>query len=341
MSSQKNKKTDLSIFAPTKEIIGRLSEHSHYARGTKAFNTTRGQRADYRIYSDWCDENSQWMQLNGYNPIPAHPKQIVKFIDDQSETKSVATVNRYLSSLKVLHRIINPKGEENPCSAEIVRLAVRRMRRAKGSHQKQVKGINFNLRNQMLGACDKTTLIGKRNSALLAVGYDTLLRRSELVSLKIEDLNFDDDGQATVLVRKSKTDQTGKGVVKNLYVDTVRILAEWLDAYGQSSGYIFPSFKRRRYEEINYGSQLSDQSVPKIYKKMATSAGFDYETVDCIAGHSTRVGPAQDMTEYDIETTAILQAGGWSSPEMIIRYTRNLDAKKSGSARLARKQNRI
>jgi integrase len=40
-----------------------------------------------------------------------------------------------------------------------------------------------------------------------------LARRSEVVALQVEDVTFADNGTATVLVRRSKTDAAGEGVV--------------------------------------------------------------------------------------------------------------------------------
>jgi integrase len=48
-----------------------------------------------------------------------------------------------------------------------------------------------------------------RERALLAVAYDTMARRSELVALDVEDLSFMEDGSGRVIIRRSKTDQGG------------------------------------------------------------------------------------------------------------------------------------
>ncbi|MGI9286136.1 MAG: tyrosine-type recombinase/integrase [Pseudomonadales bacterium] len=39
-----------------------------------------------------------------------------------------------------------------------------------------------------------------------------------------------------------------------------------------------------------------------------------------IAGHSTRVGAAQEMVEQDIDAAKIMLAGRWSSLKMVTRY---------------------
>ncbi|MBL7590186.1 integrase, partial [Escherichia coli] len=78
-----------------------------------------------------------------------------------------------------------------------------------------------------------------RNAALIAVAYDTLLRRSELVSLYIGDLQRGADGSGTVLVRRSKADQEGEGAIKYLAPDTMTRVEAWLAAARLESGPLF------------------------------------------------------------------------------------------------------
>ena len=83
------------------------------------------------------------------------------------------------------------------------------MHRLRGRRQAQVQGLTWPLRNRLLEAAGDR-LIDVRNRALLAVAYDTMLRRSELVSLQVSDLLVEIDESATLLVRSGKTDPDGK-----------------------------------------------------------------------------------------------------------------------------------
>ena len=83
-------------------------------------------------------------------------------------------------------------------------------------------------------------LIDARNRALLAVAYDTLLRRSELVSLDVSDLAEEADGSATLLVRTSKTDPEGTGAMVFLARDTVGLVKAWLRRSGGHRGAVVP-----------------------------------------------------------------------------------------------------
>jgi integrase len=88
------------------------------------------------------------------------------------------------------------------------------------------------------------TLAGLRNRALLAVAYDTLARRSELVALQVEDIQAGEHGAGSILIRRSKADQEGVGEIRYLAPDTMRFLCAWLAGAGVMSGPIFRSIAR-------------------------------------------------------------------------------------------------
>ena len=179
-------------------------------------------------------------------------------------------------------------------------------------------------------------LIDTRNCAMLAVAYDALLRRGELVSLQVSDLMMESDGSATLLVRRSKTDQEGEGAVLFLAEDSLKLVLAWLDGSGITDGFLFRSLRKN----ATIGKKLDPSQVPRIYKFMAKKAGLAEDVVIGLSGHSARVGAAQDMIASGIELPAILQAGRWKSTGMVNRYGERLLARRSGSAQLARLQNR-
>ena len=178
-------------------------------------------------------------------------------------------------------------------------------------------------------------LIDARNRALVAVAYDTMLRRSELAALQVSDLAIQDTGAATVLVRNGKTDAEGRGAVLYLARDSVTMVREWLVRSGVGDGRLFRSLRRGEL-----GEALDPSQIPRIYKAIARRAGLEAGVVDRLSGHSTRVGAAQDMIACGIELPAILQAGRWKSTAMVNRYGERLLAQRSGAAQLARMQSR-
>ncbi|WP_298952923.1 tyrosine-type recombinase/integrase [uncultured Methylobacterium sp.] len=327
------------VLPPSSELlIERLEQHAQAARGAFADNTLRAMASDSRIFAAWCQDQ-------GRAVLPATPETVAAFIDAQAETKARATVERYRSSIAALHRAA---GLQNPCTNEIVRLAVKRMNRAKGRRQKQAEPLNRGSIERMLDvktperlhrrvteAKRETPLIALRNAALIAVAYDTLLRRSELVSLYIGDLHKGADGSGTVLVRRSKADQEGEGAIKYLAPDTMAYLEAWLATAALSDGPLF--------RPLSKGGQigataLGSGEVSRVFRDLAKASGLKLARLP--SGHSTRVGATQDMFAAGFELLEVMQAGSWKTPAMPARYGERLRAQRGAARKLATLQNR-
>ena len=302
-----------------------LSAYFEAARGALSRNTERALRADVQIFAAWCRRHFR-------AAFPADAATVVAFVDDMGRVKTPATVRRYVSSIAALHRALR---QPNPLDSSSVRFALKRMHRRRGRRQAQVRGLTWPLRNRLLEATGDR-LIDARDRALLAVGYDTLLRRTELVSLEVPDLLEEIDGSATLLVRSGKTDADGRGATLYLARDTVQLVTIWRESGGVHDRRLFRSVRK----DGAVGEKLDASQVPRIYKRMARRAELPDEIVDTLAGHSTRVGPVQDMIACGIELPAILQSGRWKTTRMVQRYGERLLARRSGAAQLAERQKR-
>jgi integrase len=295
------------------------------AAGAFAGNSERATRADMRVWLDWCREA-------GVPVILEAPRALVRFIDAMASVKAPATVRRYLASIGKLHRAA---GVADPTKAEPVRLAIMRMNRARGTRQKQAAAITSRERDTMIAAAGEE-LRGVRDAALLGLAYDTMARRSELAGLDFADVKTDDDGSGSVLIRKSKTDQEGAGMVRYLSPATVRALRAWTDRAAIVDGALFRALRKGGA----VGARLQDQDVRRIYRRLASAAGLPAEIVSGIGGHSTRVGAAQDMVTAGLGITEVMQAGGWRTPQMVTRYSERAALKLGAAAKLAALQGR-
>ena len=94
--------------------------------------------------------------------------------------KAPATVRRYVPSVAAFHRAV---GVANPCEAQTVKLALKRMHRERGVAQAQAAPLNDVLVARMLAAAGSTAG-DLRNKAPMTVAYTTLCCRSELVALQ-------------------------------------------------------------------------------------------------------------------------------------------------------------
>ena len=302
-----------------------LAQHAHAARGAYSQNTERALRADVAVFTGWCV--TAW-RLS----LPAAPGTVAAFVDAMGEEKAPATIRRYVSSVATFHHAARLP---NPCQDEAVRLALKRLHRARGRAQNQASPLTRDLVDRMLAAAGRGAR-DLRNRALLAVAYDSLCRRSELVALQRVDLEAAPHGAGTLTIRRSKTDQEGIGQVRYLAPDTMRHVAAWLAEAGHADGALFRTVGKAGA----IGGPLDPGDVARVFKAMAAAAGIARDLVATISGHSSRVGAAQDQVRHGVELPAVMQAGGWTSPTMVARYSAKLEVRRSGAAKLALLQNR-
>jgi integrase len=152
-----------------------------------------------------------------------------------------------------------------------------------------------------------------RDLTLIMVGRDLLARRSELVSINMEDLHVAEDGSGSIKIRRSKTDQEGAGAELCASPRTMEAIKRWMGD-DIREGALF----RRVWKGGAVGDRLSAHAVGKIFRNAVERAGIDPER---ISGHSCRVGMAQDLVASGCELPALMQAGRWKSAAMPARYT--------------------
>ena len=306
-------------------LAEQLGHFVQAARGAFSDSTERALKSDLAIYAEWCAER-------GERPLPATPETVAAFVDAKAEARAPATVRRYVTSIDIAQRAL---GLERTVKSPPVRLALKRMHRRKGRRQDQATGLTWPLRQRLLEAAGDR-LLDDRNRALLAVAYDAMLRRAELVSLQVTDLLEEVRGDGSLLVRRSKTDCEGRGEIVWVGRDTVEFVQVWLKRAAIADGMLFRSVDKGG----RIGERLHPCQVPRIFKAMAREAGLPEAVAGSLSGHSARVGAAQDMVAAGIELPAILHAGRWKSTAMVNRYGERLLAKRSGAAQLARIQGR-
>lgn len=151
--------------------------------GAYSANTIRSYRADFTIFEAWCRQEHR-------AALPATPETVAEFVLAQSKSAAPATVSRRRAAITKIHRLLKL---DSPVSSEEVNLATRKVFRQRGRRQDQALGLTSTLKKRLIAACPHD-LRGFRDSALIAVGYDTLCRRAELVQLQIDDLTVTADG---------------------------------------------------------------------------------------------------------------------------------------------------
>ncbi len=198
-------------------------------------------------------------------------------------------------------------------------LAVRKMHRKLGRLCIQAEPINKDRLHQMLSATEND-LRGVRDRAILLLAYDTMRRRSELASLQISDIRETMTG-ASILLRRSKTDQESLGTWLHIKKESYEQLQTWINDAKISTGKILRGINGK--DKITNG--LTGAQIGRIFKRLASSAGIDVHTVSQISGHSIRVGAAQDLLLGGATLPQIMAKGRWSKVDTVMRYVEKIN----------------
>ena len=213
-------------------LVDAAKKAQHLIRQRHAEATRRAYAADVEAFSNWCNEQ-------GVAPLPASPEIVCLFLAAQAEAgRAPSTIGRRLAAIRYFHR---EAGHLNPCDAEVVTATMAGIKRTTGTAQRQVAPATADVLESMLGTCGDG-LKDKRDRALLVIGFGGAMRRSELVALQVNDLEWLDAG-LRVKIRRSKADQEGRGqtipVLDGANFRAKAVLQEWLQAAGITEGLVF------------------------------------------------------------------------------------------------------
>jgi site-specific recombinase XerD len=281
--------------------------------GAYAPSTIRAYRADFSDFIDFCHDRNA-------NTLPGQPHLVVQYIAELTESgRSSASIRRALCGLSAIHRL---NRFEDPTKDPDVTLEMRRMHRKLGRSSKQAAGINADTLEKLLLATE-ASIRGIRDRALLLVAYDTLCRRSELASLRVKDVKINIKNgieTSSILLRRSKTDQDSTGKWLHLSEKANIALAEWMKRLPEDQEMLFCGLNRA----LDTSPQIGVGQINRIYKKIARKAGLDESEIQCISGHSMRVGAAQDLLNSGASMPIIMQRGRWSKTDTVMRYVEHL-----------------
>ena len=268
-----------------------------------AQNTIRAYRADFNEWISFCTKK-------GACPLPADPLVVSEFLLGLADAghNRASTVRRKCASVSAIHRY---GYFEDPSKHPEVKIAIRKINRKLGTRFKQARPINRYMLDKMLLACGDD-LRGIRDRMILLLAYTTLRRRSELTSMRVEDLTLCGDERTFILLRQSKTDQTREGVLLALDIETSLAIKNWVSLAGMSDGYLLRGITGKRLNQSMDPGQIS-----RVFKSIAIKAKLDPEQ---ISGHSTRIGAAQDLLDSGASIGQIMAKVVWSKVDTVMRY---------------------
>jgi site-specific recombinase XerD len=297
-----------------------------YQRASKADATVRAYTSDARLFQDWCARF-------GFRSLPTAPEAVAAFIVAEAEAgRAASTLGRRLAAIRYAHKLAKLP---DPTDDEGVHAAMKGARRKLKVAPKQKTAATAEILASLLMRTPDT-LTGKRDRALLALGFAGAFRRSELVALDVADLCEDPEG-LRVMVRRSKVDQEGRGFEKAIphgrFIRPVALVREWLDAASITEGPVFRPVSRsgrvRKSANLaDFQPRLTTQAVADIIKKYTAAAGLDAST---FGAHSLRAGYITTAAERGADLARIMDQSGHRDPRTVVGYIRRANAFKGHS----------
>ena len=276
---------------------------------SKAKNTIRAYKSDFNDFALFCSKH-------GMQSMPTEPKTVSLYLTYLSKHSRFSTLKRRLASINVMHKY---KGHYLDIKHPIIVENLMGIKRLIGVHQKAKKPLLFNDLKEIIKVINSSELNDYkklRDKTLILIGFSGGFRRSELVAITKDDVEFVNEG-VKIFVKKSKSDQSGEGMTKAIpsfkYVEycPVNHLQNWM--FENRNNLIFP---------------ISDKNVALIIKKHALKAGLDDKKY---AGHSLRSGFATTTAELGANERNIMAMTGHKSVDMVRRYIKEADLFKNNA----------
>ena len=283
-----------------------------YAEASKAASTRRAYASDFAIFRAWC-------AFRGLDALPATPAAVAAFLSAEAAGGAKAsTLGRRCAAIKHVHALA---GFDSPTNDRSVLTVMQGIRRTVGTGKAQKAAATADRIAAML-ATIPAGLTGKRDRALLALGFSGAFRRSELVALEVCDIEEVTDG-LKVTIRHSKTDQEGRGEMVAILAGTrlraVEAVKAWIEAAVISEGPIFRAVNR--HGKVS-ATALTAQIVADVVKRYAELAGLK---VADFSAHSLRAGFLTSAADAGADVFKMADVSRHKSLDVLRGYVRRAD----------------
>ncbi len=250
----------------------------HHLRVEKglAKNTIESYGRDLARYFDFLGKNS-------LHPLKASQIHLMEYVSSLAGSLSVRSIARNLSSLKVFYRFLVSDGKTETNPARLI---------SNPKLPRRLPGVMSGEEvERLLAAPDPSTSRGLRDRAMLELLYASGLRVSELVGLKITNINLEAGWVRTI----------GKGS-KERMVPMGSKAQQSLKEYLPHSR---PSLLRKRSSSFLFvtsrGKPMSRQAFWKIIKRFSRLAGISKE----VSPHSLRHSFASHLLEHGADLRSV------------------------------------
>jgi len=276
-------------------------------------------------YSKGLNRFKQFCTVHDIELEKASESDVVSFfvwlssqrVRNSNKTLSTGTLRIYRSAL---NRYFAEMGMKSPASSLQVSDVLGGLSRLRNDSPRRVKALREYEISSMLNQCPDS-IFGLRDAAMLSLGFAAALRRSELCNLYVEDVNMISEERMMILIRRSKTDQQGKGqmiaVLNGQSIMPVSRLKAWLEKTDLRKGYLFQTF--RKGGNLS-GKSLNHTEIPRLVKKYVEKIGL---CQDDYSGHSLRAGFVTSAAVHNARLDKIMEVTRHRNPSTVLQYIRD------------------
>lgn len=261
-----------------------------------------------------------WLDANGLNPDHLTDTIVAKYIAVlYADGKAPATITIVVAAVRWHAANVGGSDVVGELTDKTL-TGIRRAGRERG--RRQVDGLTWPDVEQVCELAEEdNTIAGLRDSALIRLMSDCLLRISEAIAVNVEDL-----GENALTIRRSKEDQEGNGETLFVGVPTMEVIKKYRKTGNIEEG---PLFRRVRRGDRVTRDRLGVNGARIAIKARARAAGVE----GLISGHSLRVGSAVSLAQAGASVVDMQVAGRWKSPQMPAHYARAELSEEAGVAR--------
>jgi integrase len=269
-------------------------------------------------------------------PVPA----VLAYIAARKDTLAVPTVRRHVATLSAFHQL---HGWANPAGDALVRAALVGLRREQQHQPRRAHALRAQQLRHIINdiaRSEQGSPAAVRDRALLLVGWNGALRRSELANLTWGQVQTIEGGIVLRLVA-AKTDTSDEGQTVALPQQLSRLhcpqtaLVDWLrccEQHGLGADWehlpVFCEIPQGGTPRI--GHKLSGRAVAEIVKRRAVRAGLD---AYAITGHSLRAGLITEAHAQGVSDLDIMATSRHKSHKVFASYVRDTNAMRRAASK--------
>lgn len=302
-------------------------------------NTRRAYGRQWESFTNWCSTEERV-------PLPATPKTLAQYVrhltitpsERTGRTPAPSSIEQAIAVIRAAHKAAGHRDQPETAPALRILKGYKKGRAESGTRKRKAPAISLAKLRLLIDDCDTTTLAGLRDRVIFILGFTMMARRSELAGLFLEDVKEDDEGDLTILIRSSKTDQEGDGaeviVPRGVHNETdpvrvVRAYKEALAERGVTEGRLLRAINQ--WDQITHETMSGDainEMVQRRAARVLPSDGLVY------TAHGFRAGGAGEAYKNKAPLSAIRNQGRWAdgSPQ-VLEYIRVVDAREENPMR--------